>query len=211
MTGTLRVGAAVLALALGLGGGVLALASRTAPELPYYDSPELTPRWSETDHHVEPFELTTQTGEPLRSSDLAGRVYVASFIYTRCSVVCPRLVQSLRQVQAATAGTRAQILSFSVTPAQDPPDVLAQFGRDRNIDPAAWKLLTGSQDTIYRLARQSYFADDARLVLAGAEGDFLHTEKLVLVDGDGRLRGVYNGTQPFDVERLIADIRVLAR
>jgi protein SCO1/2 len=82
--------------------------------------------------------------------------------------------------------------------------VLAEFGRLRGIDPRRWLLLTGDAAQIRRLAKQSYFADDAR----GGDA-LLHTEKLLLVDARSRLRGVYNGSQPFDVERLIADIGAL--
>jgi len=175
------------------------------PGLPFYDSPELTPRWHDVAHRVAPFVMTTQMGESLSSGDLEGRVYVASFIYTRCSVVCPRLVQSLKEVTAAIGDPRLTILSFSVTPDQDPPEVLAEFGRERGIVSARWKLLTGDQAAIYDLARSSFFADDGRLSGTGIENEFLHTEKLVLVDQHGKIRGVYNGSQRFDVEHLISD------
>ena len=92
------------------------------------------------------------------------------------------------------------------------PAVLAAFGRERRIDPARWSLVTGSRRTIYTLARTSYFADDTR---AGAAADdetaFLHSEKLLLVDAGGHLRGVYNGTQPFAVDQLMADFAALER
>ena len=179
------------------------------PVLPFYDSAELTPRWHTVEHRVAPFALTDQTGKTFDSTSVAGRVYVASFIYTRCSLVCPRLVGSLKTVEAAVQDPRLRILSFSVTPDHDPPEVLTAFARERQIDTGRWTLLTGPQSTIYGLARQSYFADDARLIEPGGAGDFLHTEKLVLVDGEGRLRGVYNGTQKFDIEHLIGDIKVL--
>jgi len=175
-------------------------------DLPYYDSPDLTPRWHDVSHTVAPFAMTTQAGESLSSRDLEGRVYVASFIYTRCSVVCPRLVTSLREVDSAIPDPRLVVLSFSVTPDQDPPSVLAEFGRERRIDSARWKLLTGDKRAIYDLAHSSFFADDERLTGTGAENEFLHTEKLVLVDGAGKVRGVYNGSQRFDVEHLIEDI-----
>jgi protein SCO1/2 len=190
--------------------GAVAIGSGASTSLPYYDSSELTPRWHDVDHRVAPFEMTTQTGDALRSTDLGGRVYIASFIYTRCGLICPTLVANLRRAESAIADKRLLILSFTVTPDTDSPAVLADFGRERSIDPAGWKLLTGPKDTIYRLARDSYFADDARLAETGPN-DFLHTEKLVLVDGAGKLRGVYNGTQPADIEHLVTDAKVLLK
>jgi len=83
---------------------------------------------------------------------------------------------------------------------------LAAFGRDRGIDAARWWLVTGDAKEIAGLARDSYFADDRRLANADA---VLHTEKVLLVDASGHLRGVYNGTLPYDITRLIRDIRLL--
>ena len=104
------------------------------------------------------------------------------------------------QARYAAAGGKARLVAFG------------RFGEERGINPAVWKLVTGDANQIYGLARQSYFADDSRLEdqPSGAE-DFLHTEKALLVDQQGRIRGVYNATVPHDIENLIADIGVLGR
>lgn len=176
--------------------------------LPFYADASFTPHWAPVEHRVAPFALVTQTGGIISGAALAGRPYVASFIYTQCAAVCPILVTQLARVQdAAPRGTR--IVSFSVTPDSDTPQVLAAFGRERGIDPRTWSLVTGDRRLIYDLARTSFFADDDR-VGAGDATDFLHTEKLLLVDGDGRLRGIYNGTQPHAVDQLITDLSALA-
>lgn len=184
-------------------------ARHTPDGLPYYDEADFTPRWSPVAHHVAPFELTTQEGRRLSSASLAGRPYVASFVYTSCAAVCPILVRQLARVQT-TLGDAARIVSFSVTPDADTPEVLAAFGRERGIDPRTWSLVTGSKRTIYTLARTSYFADDSRIGLRPDDARaFLHSEKLLLVDADGHLRGVYNGTQPHAVDQLIDDLHRL--
>ena len=182
-----------------------------AAPLPYYESSDFTPNWTGSRHHVGAFSLTTQTGEPITERDLAGRVHVASFIYTRCSALCPTIVSNLKRVQAAVQDPNVVIVSYSVTPDLDSPAVLAAFGEERGIDPARWKLVTGDRDRIYALARDTYFASDERLrATLTAPGAFLHTEKLVLVDRRGRLRGVYDGTQPFEIDHLIEDARTLS-
>jgi protein SCO1/2 len=180
--------------------------------LPYYEDRDFTPRWAQVQHAIGDFELTSQSGATVTRNDLAGRIHVASFLFTTCPSICPTLVQQLKRIDVATRDVPdLRIVSYSVTPESDTPARLAQFGRERGIDPARWMLLTGSARTIASLARDSYFADDSRLDTSGTEsaGQVLHTEKLLLVDGEGHLRGVYNGTIPFDVTRLIGDIRAL--
>jgi protein SCO1/2 len=98
------------------------------------------------------------------------------------------------------------MVSFSVTPRIDTPAALSAFGAARGVDARRWRLLTtldGSADPIERVMRESYFASDDR-------GRLLHTERVVLVDAAGRLRGVYNGTQRFEMERLVEDVDALA-
>jgi protein SCO1/2 len=181
-------------------------------DLPYYQGRDFTPRWAPTTHRIGAFSLVSQTGSAFTDRDIAGRVHIASFIYTRCSAVCPTLVANLRRVDRAVADPRLRLVSYSVTPDLDTPGVLADFGREHSLDPARWSLVTGDRSQIYRLARESYFADDDRIRATIAEpGAFLHTEKVVLVDRDGRLRGVYDATQGFEMDKLIADaIRLLA-
>ena len=180
--------------------------------LPFYDKADFTPSWGRSGgHRVHSFDLVSQTGERFRSADLDGRVHIASFIYTRCAGVCPVMVQQLSKVQDALA-TRpgALLVSYSVTPNDDTPATLSDFGARSRIDPSKWKLVTGDAEQIYALARTSYFADDGRLDGSQpASAQFLHTEKVLLVDQQGRLRGVYNGTLSHEVDKLLADLDVL--
>ena len=187
--------------------------SQRASALPYYGGKDFTPSWAPVAHRVADFGgLTDQRGQAFSNAQLDGHPYVASFIFTRCSLVCPVLVKQLGRVQAVTQGSDLRIVSFSVTPDVDTPDVLADFGQKRGIDPSRWSLLTGSKQTIYGLARDSYFADDDRITASLDEPNaFLHTEKLVLVDAQGHLRGVYDGTLPHDIDLLIKDAKALAR
>lgn len=185
-----------------------------ASGLPYYDTPAFTPRWMPVDHRVGPFTLTRQTGERISEHDVAGRINIASFVYTRCAAVCPILVAQLARLQRAVRSLPdVVIVSYSVTPDEDTPQALAAFGRARGIDPKRWWLVTGRRDDIYRLARTSYFADDNRVGSASgrASDAFLHTEKVLLVDGSGHLRGVYNGTQPHEIDQLVGDTERLAK
>lgn len=203
---------AVAVVTLLAGAALMRETVAATPVLPYYDSPDLTPRWARSvDHRIAEFSLTTQTGARLTRADLLGRVHVATFIYTHCAGICPAMVTQLSKVQAAIGGrSDALLVSFSVTPNVDTPETLAAFGNDRHINSASWKLVTGNAEQIYSLARQSYFADDGRLDASiPAAEQFLHTEKALLVDRDGRLRGVYNATLPHEIDKLIVDLNAL--
>jgi protein SCO1/2 len=202
----------LLAVALALtAAGSLTAWSRASVALPYFGDRDFTASWTTVDHRIGTFELVSQTGARFTDRDLAGHPHIASFIYTRCSELCPRIVSSLGRVAKALKGREVTLVSFSVTPDLDTPKALGAFGADRGIDPEQWKLVTGDRDTIYRLARESYFADDDRVRATLADPNaFLHTEKLLLVDGTGRLRGVYDATAPHDVDKLVEDAEALA-
>ena len=185
-------------------------AGQKSQALPFFGSPELTPHWgisAAEQHRISPFTLIDQKGRRFDSGRLQGKIYVASFIYTSCAGICPPMVTHLLKVQSEIlSDPEVEIVSFSVTPETDSAEALDQFGAMRGVVPGKWHLLTGDREEIYELARSSYFAD------RGGESDssaFLHTESFFLLDGRGRIRGVYNGTRAFDVERLLEDIAVL--
>jgi protein SCO1/2 len=186
-------------------------AVKSTPALPFYDSADLTPRWTRaSSHRIADFRLVTQDNVAITQNDVIGKVHVASFIYTRCAGICPAMVTQLAKVQKVINGRDAVLVSYSVTPQDDTPAMLAAFGELRGIDPGRWKLVTGDPEQIYALARTSYFADDGRLDAGRpATEQFLHTEKALLVDREGRLRGVYNATLPREIEKLIADMEDL--
>lgn len=194
-----------------LAAGLVSEAVKATPALPFYDSADLTPRWTRaSSHRLADFRLVTQDNVAITQNDVIGKVHVASFIYTRCAGICPAMVTQLAKVQKVINGRDAVLVSYSVTPQDDTPETLAAFGRLRGIDSGRWKLVTGDPEQIYALARTSYFADDGRLDAGKAATEqFLHTEKALLVDRDGRLRGVYNATLPHDIEKLIADLEML--
>ena len=180
--------------------------------LPFYEDRNFTPRWTEVNHVVAPFRLVDQQSRPFTEHDLDGKIHIASFLFTSCPSVCPTLVQRLKSVQAAVKGRDdVVIVSYSVTPLTDTPAVLAEFGKLRGIDSRTWRLATGDLQEIHRVIKGSYFADDDRGSGPGVEGRLIHTEKVILADGQRRLRGIYNGTHAFEMERLIEDIEALRR
>jgi protein SCO1/2 len=202
-------------LAASIGGLIAAhghrnAATPTTRALPYYDSREFTPRWTRVDHRVAPFRLLDQQNRTLTEKDFDGKIHVASFLFTECPSVCPTLVQHLKPVQDAVRGeSDVLMVSYTVTPLTDTPSVLGAFGKLRGIDPAHWRLLTGEVAEIKKLITGSYFADDLRTIEGAPRDRLLHTEKVLLVDRDRHLRGIYNGTDAFEMQRLVEDIGVL--
>ena len=183
--------------------------------LPYYSDVSLTPRWPVTAgdratmHRVGNFNLVDASRRPVTRRDVRGRIYVASFFYTECRTLCPDLRAQLARVRDAFAGDSAvRILSHSVMPERDDPARLAHYAVRNGVDGTQWKLLTGAHAELARLARDAYFVELADTT-GNTRGRLRHTETLVLVDGDGHIRGVYDGSLAYDVTQLIADIRML--
>lgn len=205
---------AFLALLSAVGGSACVAEGRT-PALPYYGDRLFTPSWTPVSHSVSthvagdtPF--LDQTGTAFTPASLRGNVHVVSFIFTRCAAICPPLVSSLKKVQAATAASAVTLVSYSVDPVNDTVTVLSDFASSRGIKSPRWKLLTGSITSVHQVARDLYFADDDGMRQSLADPQtFLHTEKVLLIDRDGHIRGLYNGTQPFEIQKLIEDIGVL--
>jgi len=162
---------------------------------------------------VPAFTLTDQRGERFDSTRLDGRPWIASFIFTRCPSVCPLLTDAMRQVQdrTASAGDRLALVSFSIDPDHDTPEVLAGYARAHGADPARWSFLTGPREVI-----EGTVAAGLQVGITGTGPDLvpeqvIHGALLLLVDGEGRLRGAYDSAQPDGLDRLVRDALRLAK
>ena len=188
-------------------------AGASGTPLPYYTEPTFTPQWfeemPEEIHAIPSFALTDQSGQTIDQEQLKGSIYIANFFFTACPGICPKMTTNLQGIQATFSDEhRVKILSYSVAPSVDTVEQLNDYANRNQIDGSKWHLLTGSQDSIYTLARRSYFADKATGYNKGTN-EFLHTENFVLIDTEGRIRGVYNGIRSLDMQRLTSDIRTL--
>jgi len=179
--------------------------------LPYYNTPDLTPVWEKGSgkHTIASFRFTNQEGEEITGDSFAGKIYVADFFFTSCPGICPKMKNNM-QLVADTFKKNEQVkfISHSVTPYIDSVSRLKEYADIHHIDARQWHLVTGVKADIYDIARKSYFAEE-EMGFNYDSSDFLHTERFVLVDKDKHIRGVYNGTVKLDMEKLIADIRLL--
>jgi protein SCO1/2 len=160
-------------------------------------------------HKIRNFEMTNQLGQKVSLDQLEGKVLLVDFFFTSCPGICPTLTKNLRKVQNAYVknDTLLQILSFSVDPVRDSVARLRKYGYDYQVNPDNWWLLTGDKKEIYDLARHDFFVS----VTEGDGGpdDFVHTEKLVLIDKNRNIRGYYNGLDSNAVKQCAADIATL--
>lgn len=160
------------------------------------------------DHHIMDFKLINQLGDTVTNDDVAGKILVVNFFFARCVTICPKISSNISKVQKYfLEDTTVHFMSHSVTPQMDSVSVLKEYAVNFEANSNRWWLLTGEKEHIYKLARRSYFA-----VLDEGDGglqDFIHTENVVLIDPDGRLRGYYDGTSSKDISQLISDIAKL--
>lgn len=140
------------------------------------------------------YRLEDQRGQAFGTDELRGKVYAAAFFFTSCPTVCPRISSAMAAVQARSEGLGEafHLVSFTVDPDNDTVEVLADYGREYRADPARWTFLRGDQPALMRVV-----VDGFKLAMGkepGGPSAIFHSEKLVLVDQGGRIRGYYEAT-----------------
>lgn len=158
------------------------------------------------EHRIADFQLSNQDGSIKNTTDWKDKIVVADFFFTHCPVICPKMINSLKKVQAAWAGDEEILInSFTVDPERDSAAQLKKYCTQFGINTTNWDLLTGDKKDIYKLARSSFMivATDGD----GGPDDFIHSDRLVLIDKQKRIRGYYDGTSPKEINQLITDIK----
>lgn len=180
--------------------GIVLWYQKNMSKLPVY--------YSSVDRNYREISFTNQNKKVITISDWDGKIVVADFFFTHCGSICPKMSRSMLEVQRTFRhDDKISLNSFSVDPERDSASQLKVYGDGLGIDDFNWNLLTGDKKEIYRLARNAF-----RVVVTDGDGgpsDFIHTEKLVLLDKEKRVRGYYDGTSPQDVKQLIKDIKKL--
>jgi cytochrome oxidase Cu insertion factor (SCO1/SenC/PrrC family) len=156
---------------------------------------------------VPDFSLTEAGGTTLHRADLLGKVWIASFIFTRCGEQCPMMMRHEVRLQASLPlRDDLRLVSFSVDPDWDAPKVLTDYAHAFGADRSRWLFLTGDKKQIYHLT-----IDGFRLATQDAdpakEMPILHSTKLVLVDRHGAIRGYYDSSDEEEMRKLIRDVR----
>lgn len=167
---------------------------------------------------VPEFQLTNSFGKPFGSKELKGKIYMASFMFTSCPTTCPGLIERMKVAQKRLKGLgqKVALLSISVDPDYDTPEVLYKYARKNKANPYVWKFLTGKRSDLEALLIDGYkvpmgdkepvegIVGDEKVTLL----DIVHSEKLVLVDEEGMVRGYYS-TDQRGMDQMMIDIGLL--
>lgn len=180
-------------------------------KLPYFNSTDFTPEWEKAIHKIPAFSFTNQNEETVTNDTYKGKIYIADFFFTTCPGICPKLTKNMKSLQEKYANdTDILLLSHTVMPWVDTVKKLKEYALLNGINDEKWNLVTGNKDQLYDIARTGYFADEDFVKTQDVDS-FIHTENFILVDQNGHIRGVYNGTIALDVKRLMRHIEILKK
>src|SRR5213076_1896054 len=158
---------------------------------------------------VPEFTLINQDGKNFGSADLRGKIWIADFIYTMCPGPCPMISSRMSELQKPLEKTDVHLVSFSVDPAKDTPQVLRGYAGQLQAEAGRWDFLTGPKSAIYKLSHDGF-------KLAVSDGNDaqrlpVHSTRMVLVDRRGQIRGYYDATEAEAITKLLADTNHLLR
>jgi protein SCO1/2 len=158
---------------------------------------------------VPGFQLINQNGQPFGSAQLSGKIWIADFVYTTCPGPCPMISGRMSELQRPLAKTDVHLVSFSVDPEKDTPEVLRGYAEKLQAEPGRWDFLTGAKSAIYKLSHDGF-----KLAVSDGsdpQGIPVHSTRIVLVDRHGQIRGYYDATEPEAITKLLADTNHLLR
>jgi cytochrome oxidase Cu insertion factor (SCO1/SenC/PrrC family) len=155
------------------------------------------------------FQLTNQDGQPFGSAQLRGKIWIADFIYSTCPGPCPMISSRMSELQQPLQNSDVHLVSFTVDPAKDTPEVLRAYAQKFHAQPGRWDFLTGPQSIIYELSRDGF-----KLAVSDGRDDAgvpVHSTRMILVDRHGDIRGYYDAAEPDAITKLVADTTHLLR
>lgn len=159
-------------------------------------------------HTIPSFSFVNQRGDTVTNSDFDGKIYVADFFFTSCPTICPVMKKEMIKVYQEYKGNPdIRILSHTIDPAHDTPQVLNKYAADLGVTDLQWQFVTGDKSKIYEIGQGSY------MVTAKSDstvaGGYIHSGAFILVDKEKRVRGMYDGTTAEGTKKLIKDIGIL--
>lgn len=156
------------------------------------------------------FSFTERTGKEYGSKDLRNKVWVGSFIFSSCTAQCPLIITQLQKIQGFLRfKDNFRIISFTLDPITDTPQRLSIYADNAKADPFKWLFLSAENKKTQALVQKGFMLPSVES--EKAEGDIVHSSKLVLVDGGGRVRGYYDSLEPIEMKRLLKDAKNLIR
>jgi protein SCO1/2 len=193
------------------GLSVLALAvsscQKDSGELPFLGHHDVNAQGDSVYHSIPDYLFLNEKGDTITQKDTEGKVYVADFFFSTCPTICPIMKsQMLRVYEKYQDNNDFVILSHSINPRYDTPEVLKSYKEKLGVDSPKWQFLTGTETNVYELAQNQYLTSALEDSTAVEEGGFIHSGAFVLVDKNKHIRGIYDGTKEKEVDKLLKDI-----
>lgn len=180
------------------------------------DDPAVVPQLAKVEwpvRDVPEFSLTNQDNKTVTKETLAGRPWVAAFVFTRCAGSCPRVMQQLKVLQERLKELPVMFVAFSVQPENDTPAVLRHYAKELGVDATKWHLLTGDKDEIHGLIRNGFYqyVAPARQAVPEPGWEVEHTNNVCLVDQQGRVVGSFDSLKDEEIAKLRKEVNRLLR
>ena len=159
---------------------------------------------------VPDFALIERSGKRVSLSDLRGKIWIADFIYTTCKDTCPLQSAEMARLQDQWGDKPIELVSFSVDPDRDTPEVLSRYARNFKADAERWLFLTGDKEQLSHLIQDGFRLSAAPVTESGSRDPvILHSPRFVLIDKQNQIRGYYDSRDPEALGRLRKDVLTL--
>tara|TARA_Y100001936_G_scaffold55462_1_gene54366 strand:+ start:1084 stop:1668 length:585 start_codon:yes stop_codon:yes gene_type:complete len=154
---------------------------------------------------IPEFEFIDSEGQSVNLNTLKGKVWVADFIFTTCTMACPIMTDNMNTIHKKyKKNDNLRLVSISVYPEYDTPEVLKEYASQYNANTDKWHFLTGKETTVKNVIKNGFKIGDYEDII-------FHSEKFALVDKNGMIRSYYNGMKTEDMDKLKKDINRLLK
>jgi protein SCO1/2 len=181
-----------------------------ASKLPIYFEKLLDEKGDTLYHTIDDFSFVNQVGQQISLDDLQNKILLVNFFFATCPDVCPKMNKNMQYIyREFLKDDDVVFLSHTVDPEHDNPDVLLEYSKRFGAEAPKWNFLTGSKALLYDMAENSYKipgAEDAE------HAGFFHSQNIVVVDKEGRVRGIFDGMKGMHKEgnpKIIDAVRAL--
>ena len=186
-------------------------------KLPYLGEPDVVKKvvdgkeMEETIYPTIPdFTFTNQDKQTVTQADFKNKVYVADFFFVTCPTICPIMKKNMLTVyKEFKDNPDVKILSHTIDPEHDNPDVLKQYAADLGVTGTMWQFVTGDREKIYDIGQKHYMV--SAMEDSSQAGGYIHSGAFVLIDKDRHIRGMYDGTTEAGTAKLKEDLKILLK
>lgn len=159
-------------------------------------------------HFIPEFRFINQDGKQFGRAEMKGKITIVDFFFTSCPSICPVMSKEMERVNDHFRDEPlVQILSISIDPTFDTPEILKAYAEEHHAIPGKWQFLSGTKEETFQLARCGFVLP--ALDGNGVPDDFVHSDKFILIDEQGRIRGYYSGTTREEVDLLMLETKIL--